>query len=121
MVMIPAQQSAIVGANIGTLRQRKGWSQAELGELMGWPSPSTVCAAEGHRDGRQRRFTATEIKRLAAIFGISPWHLTTRCANCGGYPRLGFACLACGATPGNGHPAINRDPARHGHAAAVCR
>ena len=117
MVRIPAQQCAIAAANIRTLRQRKGWSQAKLGELMGWPSPSTVCAAEGHRDGRQRRFTAAEIQRLAAIFGISPRHLTTRCANCGGCPPPGFACLACGATPGNGHPAINRHPARHGHAA----
>jgi transcriptional regulator with XRE-family HTH domain len=119
MVMIPAQQCAIIGANIRALRQRRGWSQAKLGELMGWPSPSTVCAAEGHRDGRQRGFTATEIQRLAAIFGISPWHLTTRCANCGGRPPIGFACLACGATPGNSQPApaINRHPAQHGHAA----
>jgi hypothetical protein len=40
---------------------------------MGWQNASTVCAAEGHRDDRgQRRFTAEEIKQLAAIFGISP-------------------------------------------------
>jgi transcriptional regulator with XRE-family HTH domain len=69
---IPEGQPAIVGMNIRTLRQRKGWSQAKLGELMGWQSASTVCAAEGRRDGRQRGFTAREIERLAAIFGISP-------------------------------------------------
>jgi hypothetical protein len=46
-VKIPAGQCAIVAANIRVLRQRKGWSQAKLGELMGWPSASTVCAAEG--------------------------------------------------------------------------
>jgi hypothetical protein len=51
---IPEEQCAIVGANIRALRQRKGWSQARLGELMGWPSTSTVCAAEGHRNDRQR-------------------------------------------------------------------
>jgi transcriptional regulator with XRE-family HTH domain len=118
MVTIPAQRCAIIGANIRALRQRQGWSQAKLGELMGWQSASTVCAAEGHRDGRQRRFTAVEIQRLAVIFGISPRHLTRRCANCGGCPPLGFACLACGATPGNSQPAINRHPARHGHTAA---
>lgn len=73
MVTIPAEQCAIVGANIRALRQRRRWSQAKLGELMGWQSASTVCAAEGHRDGRQRGFTAVEITRLAAIFGISPW------------------------------------------------
>jgi transcriptional regulator with XRE-family HTH domain len=58
--------------NIRTLRQRKGWSQAKLGELMGWQNASTVCAAEGRRDGRQRGFTVWEIERLAAIFGVSP-------------------------------------------------
>ena len=113
MVLIPAGQCAVIGANIRALRQRRGWSQAKLGELMGWPSASTVCAAEGHRDGRQRGFTGPEIQRLATIFGISPWHLMTWCANCGGCPPIGFACLACGATPGSSDPAINRHPARH--------
>jgi transcriptional regulator with XRE-family HTH domain len=116
--MVPAQQCAIVGANIRALRQRQEFSQAELGELMGWQSAFTVCGAEGHRDGRQRGFTAAEVQRLAATFGISPRDLTTRCANCGGCPPPGFFCLACGATPGNSQPAINRHPARHSYAAA---
>jgi hypothetical protein len=94
---IPAEQFAVVGANIRTLRLRKGWTQAKLGELMGWPTTATVCAAEGHRDGRQRGFTAGEVQQLAGIFGISSWQLTTRCANCGGHPPVGFACLTCGA------------------------
>jgi len=97
---IPEGQPAIVGVNIRTLRQRKGWSQAKLGELMGWQSASTVCAAEGRRDGRQRGFTVREIERLAAIFGVSSRQLTTRCANCSGQPPAGFACLACGAALG---------------------
>ncbi len=99
---IPEGQPAIVGVNIRTLRQRKGWSQAKLGELMGWQSASTVCAAEGRRDGRQRGFTAREIERLAAIFGVSPRQLTTQCTNCNGQPPTGFACMACGAALG-GH------------------
>jgi transcriptional regulator with XRE-family HTH domain len=94
---IPEEQAAVVGVNIRTLRQRKGWSQAKLGELMGWPSASTVCAAEGRRDGRQRGFTTREIERLSSIFGISSRQLTTRCVNCGGHPPSGFACLICGA------------------------
>jgi transcriptional regulator with XRE-family HTH domain len=98
---IPEGQPAIVGANIRTLRQRKGWSQATLGELMSWQSASTVCAAEGRRDGRQRGFTAREIERLAAVFGVSARQLTTRCMNCNGQPPAGFACLAWGAAPGN--------------------
>ena len=94
---IPAEQSAVVGANIRTLRLCKGWTQAKLGELMGWPTTATVCAAEGHRDGRQRGFTAEEVERLADIFAVSARQLTTLCANCGGYPPTGFACLTCGA------------------------
>jgi transcriptional regulator with XRE-family HTH domain len=99
---IPEEQTIIVGVNIRTLRQRKGWSQAKLAELMSWQNASTVCAAEGRRDGRQRGFTVREIERLAAIFGTSPRLLTMQCANCYGQPPAGFACLACGATLG-GH------------------
>ena len=96
---IPAEQFAVAGANIRALRLRRGWTQAKLGELMGWPSNSTVCAAACRRDGRQRGFTTQQVERLAAIFGLSPAQLTTRCANCGGYPPAGFACLTCGAGP----------------------
>ena len=83
----------------GSCANAAGWNQAKLGELMGWPSNSTVCAAEGRRNGRQRGFTTQEVELLAAIFGVSPWRLTTRCANCGGHPPAGFACLTCGAHP----------------------
>ena len=76
---IPAEQSAVIGANIRALRLRNGWTQAKLGELMGWPTNATVCAAEGHRAGRQRGFSAEEVTRLADIFGVSPAELTTRC------------------------------------------
>ena len=100
---IPEKETVIVGVNIRTLRQRKGWTQAELGELMGWPNASTVCAAEGHRNGRQRGFTTGEVRQLAAIFGVTPWQLTTRCANCTSQPPAGFACLACGAASGGQH------------------
>jgi transcriptional regulator with XRE-family HTH domain len=93
---IPPEQVAVVGANIRTLRLRKGWTQAELGELMGWPTTATVCGAEGHRDGRQRGFTFEEIERLAETFGVPALQLMTRCANCGGHPPTGFACLTCG-------------------------
>ena len=66
---------------------------------MGWPTTSTVCAAEGRRDGRQRGFTAEEVEQLATIFGAPPSQLTTQCANCAGHPPAGFACLTCGACP----------------------
>lgn len=94
---IPDAQCAVIGANIRALRHRKGWTQAQLGELMGWRTNSTVCAAEGHRDGRQRGFTTDEVKRLANIFGIPVSQLTTRRANCEGRPPAGFFCLTCGA------------------------
>ena len=94
---IPAEQFAVVGANIRALRLRKGWTQTQLGELMGWPTAATVCVAEGHRSDRQRGFTTNEVKRLAGIFGTSLAQLTTRCANCDGQPPIGYACLTCGA------------------------
>ena len=94
---IPNAQAAVVGANIRVLRQRNGWTQATLGELMGWQSNSTVCAAEGHRDGHQRGFTSEEVQRLAIIFGLDAWRLMTRCANCDGQPPQGFTCESCGA------------------------
>jgi hypothetical protein len=98
---IPEGQSAIVGANIRTLRQRKEWSQAKLGELMGWQSASTVCGAEGHRDGRQR-FHRHGNRAASRHLRYLPRLLTTQCVNCNGQPSAGFACLACGAAPG-GH------------------
>lgn len=94
---IPRAHAEVVGANIRVLRQRKGWSQAQLGQLMGWSTASTVCAAEGRRSGRQRGFTDDEVQRLAGIFGREPWQLTTRCANCDGHPPTGFTCETCGA------------------------
>ena len=107
---IPQDQAAVVGANIRVLRQQHGWNQARLGELMGWPSNSTVCAAEGRRNGRQRGFTTHEVERLAAIFGLSPAQLTMECANCGGHPPTGFACLTCGAQPQTRSPSSPTGP-----------
>jgi hypothetical protein len=103
---LPAAQCAIAAANIRVLRQRNGWTQAHLGQLMGWPAASTVCAAEGHRGGRQRRFARWEIAQLAAIFGIPAVQLLTRCVTCGGQPPPGYACLTCGA--GNPPPPHTR-------------
>ncbi|MGD0604870.1 MAG: helix-turn-helix transcriptional regulator [Streptosporangiaceae bacterium] len=116
---IPAEQCAAIGANIRALRQRNGWTQARLGQLMGWDA-STVCAAEGHRNGRQRRFTTTDLIRLAAIFGTPPSQLMIRCATCGNHPPAGFACLTCGAIPSTGRPAAPAllQPGQHHHAAA---
>jgi hypothetical protein len=94
---IPQAQAAVVGANVRVLRQRNGWTQARLGELMGWRSNSTVCAAEGTRAGRQRGFTPAEVQRLAGIFGLQPWQLMTRCTTCEGHPPWGFTCESCGA------------------------
>jgi hypothetical protein len=94
---IPQAKAAVVGASVRVLRQRNRWTQARIGELMGWRSNSTGCAAEGRRAGRQRGFTPEEVQRLAGIFGLAPWRLMTRCVNCDGHPPEGFTCDACGA------------------------
>jgi transcriptional regulator with XRE-family HTH domain len=93
---ISDSKSSVISSNIRTLRRGRGWNQAKLGELMGWRSLATVCAAEGRRSGRHRRFTVEEVNRLAAIFDVPLSQLTTSCANCAGQPPAGFACLACG-------------------------
>jgi transcriptional regulator with XRE-family HTH domain len=81
---IRAEQFAVIGANIRALRLGKGWTQAKLGELMGWPTNSTVCAAEGRRNGRQRGFTRDEVERLAtssvSLKGSSPRTVRTATA-----------------------------------------
>jgi hypothetical protein len=94
---LPSGRSAVIGANLRALRNRNGWTQTRLSELMGWASASTVCAAEGRRGGRQRGFSQAEVARLAAIFGVTPEKLTAQCVTCGGHPPAGFACLTCGA------------------------
>jgi transcriptional regulator with XRE-family HTH domain len=99
---LPEAGVTIVAVNIRALRQRNGWAQAELGELMGWPNASTVCAAEGRRSGRQRGITAREVRQLATIFGVTSGRLTAQCANCNSQPSEGFACLACGAADHGG-------------------
>ena len=117
---IAEKQRAIIGANIRALCLRNGWSQVKAGELMGRQSASTVCAAEGHRNDRQRSFTTEEVEQLAAIFGVSPSQLMMPCANYGARPPTRFACLTCGPTPNGGNPAACAlpHPARHTHAAA---
>jgi transcriptional regulator with XRE-family HTH domain len=107
---LPQDQCATAAANIRALRQRNGWTQATLGQLMGWTAPSTVCAAEGHRGERQRRFARWEIEQLASIFGVPAHQLLTRCATCDGQPPPGYACLTCKAEhpPIPGHPAASR-------------
>lgn len=107
-------QSAIAAANIRVLRQRNGWTQAQLGQLMGWPAASTVCAAEGHRGNRQRRFARWEIGQLAFIFGVPVAQILTRCATCEGQPPCGYACLACKAE----HPTAPARQARPAHPAS---
>ena len=109
---VPESEAAIVGMNIRVLRLRNGWSQAKLGALMGWPSPSTVCAAEGRRNGRQRGFTSDEVRRLSIFLGVPSWKLSTRCANCEGYPPVGFTCLTCGASYAGEQPPADSSPAR---------
>jgi transcriptional regulator with XRE-family HTH domain len=90
-------QCAVIGANIRAMRLERGWTQQQLGELMGWSSASTVCRVEGNRGGRQRSLTVDELGRLAAIFNVNAQQLKVRCVTCGGRPPTGFACLTCGA------------------------
>jgi len=102
---VPAGQCVIIGANIRALPHRNGWTQAQFGELMGWRANFTVCAAEGRRDGRQSGFTTEEADRLADIFDVPKWPLTTQCVNCEGQPPAGYSCLTCGALREEPHPA----------------
>jgi len=116
---IPHDQCVVIGKNIRALRQSRGWTQQTLGELMGWPTASTVCAAEGHRGDRQRGFTADEVVRLATIFDVTVWRLMRQCQNCGGRPPTGFACLACGAALTPRRNVMTSDCIGHRHEAEI--
>ncbi len=96
--LIPHEQAVTAAANIRALRIARGWTQTQLAGKMGWANASTVCAAEGRRDGRQRSFTPAEISLLADIFGVRPWELTSRCAHCKGNPPVGYTCQTCGGS-----------------------
>ena len=60
-------------------------------------SLGTGLSCFGATADRQRGFTNDEVDGLADIFNIPAWQLTTRCANCEGYPPAGFSCVTCGA------------------------
>lgn len=97
---LPAEVCAVIGANLRVLRKHRKWTQAELGARMGW-YPTTVCAAEGHRTGReggpQRLFTGVEVARLADVLGVTAAELMAACGTCGGRPPGRLRCLSCGA------------------------
>lgn len=114
---IPAGQRAVVGANVRSLRLRRGWTQRQLSELMGWSGASTTCRVERNREGRRRGLTVEELERLAAIFGVPASQLKHRCATCGGHPPAGFACLTCGARLERGQEPVLADtpPPRPDH------
>jgi hypothetical protein len=80
---IAPDQAAVVGANIRVLRQRHGWNQAKVGELMGWFSNSTVYAAEGHRNGRQVRLSSGFEFGRVTVPGLVPGMVSAWCAGCG--------------------------------------
>jgi transcriptional regulator with XRE-family HTH domain len=91
---LTAEQSAIIGRNVRTLRCRAGWTLARLASLFG-RSVSGVCRMELG----ERGFSGPEVEQLAAIFGVTVEDLLPPgCLNCDGQPPRGFACLACGAT-----------------------
>jgi transcriptional regulator with XRE-family HTH domain len=90
-------QSAFIGKKVRILREEKGWGLGKLGELMDWPTRSTVSRAEAGNSVRQRRFTIAEVERLAAIFDTSLSHFLVPCGHCGGKPEPGFLCLVCEA------------------------
>jgi transcriptional regulator with XRE-family HTH domain len=94
---LPRDQRAVIGANIRAMRLERGWTQRQLGELMGWSSASAVCRVESNRGGRQRSLTVDELGRLAAVFNVNAQQLKVRCVTCRGRPPAGFACLTCGA------------------------
>jgi DNA-binding transcriptional MerR regulator len=58
----PAEGAGILGRPYLRPRRHPGRTGG-LWLWMGWPNASTVCAAEGHRNGRQRGFTTGEVRQ----------------------------------------------------------
>ncbi len=92
--LLTGWQSAIAGRNVRVLRVRAGWTQADLGKLVGL-SVSRVSRMESG----ERLFSDEELTLLADFFRVTAADLLPEradCANCQGAPAPGFACLACG-------------------------
>jgi DNA-binding transcriptional regulator YiaG len=93
--LLTARQSAIAGRNVRVLRVHAGWTQADLGKLVGL-SVSRVSRMESG----ERLFSDEELILAAGLSGVAAADLLlpegAECANCQGAPAPGFACLACG-------------------------
>ena len=92
--LLTGWQSAIAGRDVRVLRVRAGWTQADLGKLVGL-SVSRVSRMESG----ERLFSDEELTLLADFFRVTAADLLPEradCANCQGAPAPGFACLACG-------------------------
>lgn len=60
-----------IAANIRTLRELRGWSQAELAErIPGW-SATTVSKVESPDAPQNRHLSADELAEVAEVFGVS--------------------------------------------------
>lgn len=92
----------VVASNVRRLRKLQGWTQAELGNRLGWHS-TVVCHAEraaerARRPGR--RFSIDDVALLAGVLGVTIADLLVLpppCPCCGDRPPAGLACKTCGA------------------------
>ena len=103
--MMPNQNVAV---NMLRLRKERGWTQEELGNLIGW-GKSTVSTAERSASAKRiRQFSVDDLVLIAGAFGVAPSDLLAPvllCATCQGTPPAGFACQECGAAGNPPSPA----------------
>jgi len=95
--MTPNQTVAV---NMLRLRKVRGWTQEELGNLIGW-GKSVVSTAERSASAKRiRQFSVDDLVLIAGAFSVAPSDLLAPvlpCATCQDSPPAGFACQDCGA------------------------
>ena len=62
-----------MGQRIKQLRRQKNMTQAELAELLGYTTDSTIC----HIEKGDHDLTQSKIKKFAEVLGVSPMWLIT--------------------------------------------
>lgn len=111
--------ACLVVTNVRILRDRRGWSGADLAaRMIDMPHPVTRAQLANLENGRRAGLSLDETVALAAALNVTPWWTLATdlplCGHCRSDPPPGFVCTVCklvgdrSAAP-NAAPAVTVD------------